>query len=62
MARVVVWQGWTDKLDVVEAAEGSREVDVSMAIPLEAGSNTARLIAVDGDGIRAERRFVILGQ
>ena len=59
MDLVLVWLDG-DKLQAVEAAT-HRRVEVTAVLPLQPGSNTLRLVAVDATGIRAERRYDVLG-
>ncbi len=61
MARVVVWLG-SDKIEVIEAGDkGERRLPVDLDLQLDPGVNTLRLVAIDTTGIRAERRFAVLG-
>ncbi len=61
MARVVVWLG-SDKIQVIEASKTSKKVlPVDLEVELEPGVNTLRLEAIDATGIRADRRFAVLG-
>ena len=59
---VVVWLGG-DKIQIVEPAAGRpRSIDVRSELVLEPGINTLKLVAVDATGIRAQRRYAVLGR
>ena len=65
MDLVMVWLNG-DKLQVIEVTDAGggavdRRVDVRASLPLQPGSNILRLVAVDATGIRAERRYDVLG-
>jgi len=60
MDLVMVWING-DKIQVIEPSSPGRRLDVDAELPLDLGSNVLRLVAVDATGIRAERRYSVLG-
>jgi len=60
MELLLVWING-DKVRVIEAPGDSKRVGVVAELPLDVGTNSLRLVAVDATGIRAERRYVVLG-